>query len=75
MPFDGLVTKSVISELKPILIDGKVNKITQPTKWKIVVSLMLKTDLIVITKENHVTKTHPNWIILFILSSIYKTNR
>ena len=42
MPFDGLVTKSVISELKPILIDGKVNKITQPTKSEIIIEIFSK---------------------------------
>ena len=39
MPFDGLITKSVISELKPILVGGKVNKINQPTKNEIIINI------------------------------------
>ena len=42
MPFDGIVTKCVISELKPLLIDGKVNKITQPTKSEIIIEIFSK---------------------------------
>lgn len=39
MAFDGLITKAVIQELKPHLIGGKVNKIFEPTKNDIVISL------------------------------------
>ena len=42
MPFDGIVTKCVISELKPLLINGKVNKITQPTKSEIIIEIFSK---------------------------------
>ena len=39
MAFDGIVTKSIISELNTILIGAKVNKVLQPTKTEIVLEL------------------------------------
>ena len=32
MAFDGFVTKSVISELKQLIIGANVNKVFEPTK-------------------------------------------
>ena len=39
MAFDGITTKAVISELQPILIGGKINKIFHPTKDEITLSI------------------------------------
>lgn len=39
MAFDGFITKSIISELKGIIIGAKVNKVYEPTKNEIVLSL------------------------------------
>lgn len=39
MAFDGFITKSIISELKEIIIGAKVNKVYEPTKNEIVLSL------------------------------------
>lgn len=39
MAFDGIVTKSIVTELKPFIIGAKVNKIFEPTKNEIVLGL------------------------------------
>ena len=39
MAFDGIITRAVISELKPNLIGAKVNKIFQPTKNDVILGL------------------------------------
>ena len=39
MAFDGIITKAVIEELKPHLIGGKVNKVFEPTKNDIILSI------------------------------------
>lgn len=39
MAFDGFITKSIISELKNVIIGAKVNKIFEPTKSEIVLEL------------------------------------
>lgn len=39
MPFDGITTKAVVTELKNNLIGGKINKIFQPTKNEILLSI------------------------------------
>lgn len=39
MAFDGLITKSVVSELNSSIIGAKVNKIFQPTKNEIILGL------------------------------------
>ena len=39
MAFDGIVTKSVVSELNNILIGARVNKVFEPSKTEIVLSL------------------------------------
>lgn len=39
MAFDGFITKGIISELKNIIIGAKVNKVYEPTKNEIVLSL------------------------------------
>lgn len=42
MAFDGIVTKSIVSELNNILIGGKINKIYQPTKNEIILDIYNK---------------------------------
>ena len=39
MAFDGIVTKSIIAELNNILVGARVNKVFQPSKSEIVLSL------------------------------------
>ena len=39
MAFDGFITKSIISELKNIIINAKVNKVFQPNKNDIILNL------------------------------------
>ena len=38
MAFDGFITKSIISELKGLIIGAKVNKVYEPTKNEVVLS-------------------------------------
>ena len=42
MAFDGIVTKSIVSELNNLLIGGKINKIYEPTKNEIVLEIYNK---------------------------------
>ena len=42
MAFDGFITKSIITELKDLVINAKVNKIWQPNKTDIILSLYNK---------------------------------
>ena len=44
MAFDGIVTKSIISDLKNKLIGAKVNKILQPSKTEVLLSLYNKNN-------------------------------
>ena len=39
MPFDGFVTKKVVTELKNKLIGGKINKVSEPNKNEIILSI------------------------------------
>lgn len=39
MAFDGFITKSIISELKGLILGAKVNKVYEPTKNEVVLSL------------------------------------
>ena len=39
MAFDGITTKAVITELQNSLIGGKVNKVFNPTKNEILLSI------------------------------------
>ena len=39
MAFDGIITKSVISELNTCIIGGKINKVFQPTKNDIILGI------------------------------------
>ena len=42
MAFDGIVTKSVVTELNKVLKGAKVNKVLQPNKNEIVLDLYSK---------------------------------
>lgn len=42
MAFDGIVTKSIVSELNELIIGGKINKIYEPTKNEIVLDIYNK---------------------------------
>lgn len=42
MAFDGFITRSVISELKKLIINAKVNKVLQPNKLEIILNLYNK---------------------------------
>ena len=46
MAFDGIVAKSIVSELKKLLIGGKINKIYEPTKNEIVLDIYNKEKFI-----------------------------
>lgn len=39
MAFDGIVTKAVVSELNPCLIGGRINKIFQPSKNEVILTI------------------------------------
>src|SRR5690625_1490116 len=39
MPFDGIVTKAITEELQEQLINGKLNKIHQPTNTELVLTI------------------------------------
>lgn len=67
MAFDGITTKAVIAELQQLLIGGKVNKIFQPTKHEIVISIYNQANYMLLLSANpddcrlHLTNhTKPN---------------
>ena len=41
MAFDGIVTKSIVSELKRFIIGGKINKIFEPNKNEIILGIYI----------------------------------
>lgn len=52
MAFDGITTKAVISELQPLLIGGKINKIFQPTKNEITLTIYNKENYTLLLSAN-----------------------
>ncbi len=67
MAFDGITTKAVICELQQQLIGGKVNKVFQPTKNEIVLSIYNKVNYTLLLSANSdycrlhlTTHTKPN---------------
>ncbi len=39
MAYDGIVTKSIIAELRTIILDGKINKVFEPNKNEIILGI------------------------------------
>lgn len=39
MAYDGIVTKSIIAELKTVILDGKINKVFEPNKNEIILGI------------------------------------
>lgn len=67
MAFDGITTKAVITELQQHLIGGKINKVFQPTKNEIVLSIYNQANYTLLLSANpdycrmHLTShTKPN---------------
>lgn len=67
MAFDGFITKAIVTELKNLLIGGKVNKIFEPTKNEIILSIYNKANYTLLLSANpdycriHLTShTKPN---------------
>ena len=52
MSFDGITTKAVIAELHDNLIGGKINKIFQPTKNEILLSIYNKANYTLLLSAN-----------------------
>lgn len=52
MAFDGITTRAVTEELKKFLIGGKVNKIFNPTKNEILLSIYNKTNYMLVLSAN-----------------------
>ena len=52
MAFDGITTKAVIAELHDNLIGGKINKIFQPTKNEILLSIYNKANYTLLLSAN-----------------------
>ena len=52
MAFDGITTKSVITELQDNLIGGKINKIFQPTKNEILLNIYNKANYTLLLSAN-----------------------
>ena len=85
MAFDGLVTKSIVSELNELIVGGKLNKIYQPSKNEIVLDIYNKKKFMLnicidssncrISLTNHVKenpKQAPNFCMLlrkYLISS------
>lgn len=52
MAFDGITTKAVITELQQTLIGGKINKIFQPTKNEIILSIYNQANYTLLLSAN-----------------------
>ena len=39
MAFDGITTKSIVSELNKFILDGKINKVFEPNKNEIILGI------------------------------------
>ncbi|MDU5534735.1 MAG: NFACT family protein, partial [Anaerococcus sp.] len=39
MTYDGIVTRKIVNELKNVILGGKIQKITQPSKNDIVLNV------------------------------------
>lgn len=67
MAFDGIVTYAVTNELQNILINGRVNKIYQPTSTELAITIRNK-------KENHVLlfSIHPSYARFSLTKDEYR---
>ena len=68
MPFDGFVAKKIITELKPKLIGGKINKVQQPNKNDVILSIYNNGE-----NHNLLLCTNPDYCRIN-LTSFQKTN-
>lgn len=60
MSFDGIFTKSVVDEIFPILIGGKINKINQPDKNEINLQIYNNKDnyKLILSCANNLSRIH-----------------
>lgn len=67
MPFDGIVTKAVTNELHEKIVGGRINKIYQPTKTEIVLTIRHK-------RENFslLLSIHPAYARFHLTEDIYR---
>src|SRR5690625_300493 len=67
MPFDGIVTRAVTNELQQSLTGGRVNKIYQPTKTEIVLTVRHN-------RQNHslLLSIHPSYARFHLTDDTYR---
>ena len=59
MSFDGIFTKSVVDEIYPILLNGKINKINQPDKNEINIQIYNKENYkLLMSCANNLSRIH-----------------
>ncbi|MDY6064779.1 MAG: NFACT RNA binding domain-containing protein [Finegoldia sp.] len=60
MSFDGIVTKAVVDDLKEKIVGGKINKVNQPDKNEIILSIYKdkKTYKLLITASSSFSRMH-----------------
>lgn len=67
MPFDGIVTRAVTSELHEKIVGGRINKIYQPTNTEVVLSIRNK-------RKNYslLLSIHPSYARFHLTEDIYR---
>lgn len=67
MPFDGIVTRATVEELKEKIVPGKISKIYQPTETELLFSVRSKG-------ENHslLLSIHPTYARFHLTEDIYQ---
>lgn len=67
MPFDGIVTYAITNELKTALIGGRINKIYQPTKTELVITVRNN-------RKNHslLLSIHPTYARIHLTEDTYR---
>lgn len=60
MSFDGIVTKAVADDLREKLVGGKINKVNQPDKYELILSIYNKknTHKLLITASSSFSRMH-----------------
>lgn len=59
MAFDGIVTRNIVQELKTLLLDGKISKISQPSKYDLLLTIYNKKNFfLLISASNNVPRIH-----------------